>query len=78
MKITVLVKKSDNLLADLSYVLAKAKVHVDDISYEIFGDNGFITIELENIKKNIERTIKILMNSGFTIVDRTNGLVSSF
>ena len=68
MKITILAKPGTNLLSELSYILAKARIHVDDMAYEIFGEKEFVTFELKTIKK----ITPVLLNNGFTIVSSTN------
>jgi len=63
-EIIVVVEDKVGLLADISYLLAKAKINIDAVSVEIIGTKGIIHLTIKDEKKAIE----VLENNGYKVV----------
>jgi hypothetical protein len=58
------------LLADISYILGKAKINIESISVDVVGGKAVISLTVKDVKKARE----ILENSGYKITE-TNALL---
>ena len=64
--LTVIVEDRVGLIADISYILSKAKINIETISVEVVGDKAIITLGINDIK----RAQDVLKNSGYHSVEK--------
>ncbi len=62
-QVVVLVEDKVGILADISYILGKAKINIDSISATTIGTKGVITLTVSDEK----RTKEVLENNGYKI-----------
>jgi hypothetical protein len=62
-QVVVLVEDKVGILADISYILGKAKINIDSISATAIGTKGVITLTVSDEK----RTKEVLENNGYKI-----------
>lgn len=61
--ITIVANDKVGLLADISYILAKAKVNIESIHVDVISGKSIITLSLSDVEKGKE----ILENAGYKI-----------
>ncbi len=69
-QITIVADDKVGLLADLSYILAKAKINIESISVDVVAGKAIISLSLSDSKKGKE----VLENSGYK-VEEANAIV---
>ncbi len=63
--ITIVVKDKVGLLADISYILGKAGINIEELHADVVGDKAIISMGVKDVKKASD----ILKNSGFEIAN---------
>ncbi len=69
--ITLISDDKVGLLADISYVLGKAKVNIESISVEVIADKAFISLSLSDLDKGK----KVLEGSGYEVAEKNSIVV---
>jgi len=69
-ELTIVADDKVGLLADISYILAKAKINIESINVEVISGKSIITLALSDAEKGKE----VLESSGFK-VEKTNAVV---
>lgn len=68
--ITVVADDRVGLLADISYLLGKAKINIDAISVDVVGKKAVISITV----KDTDKAKSVLQNAGFSVTE-SNAIV---
>lgn len=68
--LTIVVDDRVGLIADISYILSKAKINIETISVEVVGGKAIVTLGIKDIK----RARDVFKNSGYTFTEQ-NALV---
>lgn len=68
--LTIVADDKVGLLADISYILGKAKINIDSIAVDVIGGKAVITLSLSED----ERGKKVLEAANYTVTE-LNGLV---
>ncbi len=61
--ITVVAEDRVGLLADISYLLGKAKINIESLSVDVIGGKTIISLTL----KDTDKAKEALINAGFTV-----------
>ncbi len=68
--LTIVADDRVGLLADISYLLGKAKINIESISVEVIGGKAIISLTVKDATKAME----ILKNSGYSVTE-ANSLI---
>jgi len=68
--LTIVVDDRVGLIADISYILSKAKINIESISVEVVGDKAIISLGI----KDLEKAQEVFRNSGY-VFTKQNALV---
>lgn len=63
-QITIVADDKVGLLADISYILGKARVNIESISVEVIGNKGIINLTLKDDK----RAAQMLESNGYKVL----------
>jgi hypothetical protein len=69
--IVVVAEDKTGLLADISYLLGKAKINMENVSVEVVGPKAIIRIFV----KNDEKAVKVLQANGYKVLAYDNLLL---
>jgi len=70
-QITIMVEDKVGLLADISYILGKAKINIDSVSVSKVGDNAIIYLAVKDEK----RAKEVLGNNDYRVMASDNLLI---
>ncbi len=68
--ITIVANDKVGLLADISYILAKAKINIQSVTVDVMGDKAIVTLGLSDIVNGKS----VLENAGYKIEEMNEGI----
>jgi hypothetical protein len=69
--ITLMSDDKVGLLAEISYLLGKARVNIESVGVEVISDKAFITLSLSDLDKGKE----VLEKSGYEVAEKNSIVV---
>lgn len=70
--VTLMTENRVGLLSDISYILGKNRVNIEDLDVDVIGEKAIVDLTV----RNTEKAVKILEKNGFEMVVKKGVLVT--